>query len=106
MTTSLWILIALAIIGGLWAIVATWMAKSYRDQVTNVQMAAGIARESASNQRHLVDALTKVVRAYEGELVLAHRATEVVEQMNRMLIAAQPKPRAPRAPRAKKATTS
>lgn len=103
MEVSMWILIALAVIGGVWAIVATWMARTYRDQVTNVQMAAGIAREQTAAQRQVNDALVKVVHAYEGQLAEARRTKVVVEEMNRMLVAARPKPRAPRA---KKVVTS
>lgn len=68
---------------------AVWslrVAGSYKQQVENVQMAAGVARESASAFRHTAEALRKVVKAYEELLRQAHRRIQVVEEMNRMLL--------------------
>ena len=98
MNASGWILAGLAAAFLIWAITASKMAGSYKQQVENVQMAAGIAREHTGAQREVNDALVKVVHAYEGQLIESRRRADVVEQMNRMLVAAQPKPRARRAP--------
>jgi hypothetical protein len=97
-----WIYLALATVAVVWAVAATIIAASYKGQVGNVQQAAGIAREHNGALRNVNESLVQVVKAYEGQLVERNRRIEVVESMNRMLIAAQPKPRARRAPVAKK----
>ena len=102
MSATEWIYIALATVAVVWAVVVTIIATSYKNQVTNVQMAAGIAREHNGALRNVNASLVKVVKAYEGQLVTANRRVEVVEDMNRMILAAQPKPRARRAPAVKK----
>ena len=67
MSTTEWIYLTLATVALVWAVVATIIAVSYRNQVANVQMAAGIAREHNGALRKVNDALVKVVRAYEGQ---------------------------------------
>lgn len=102
MSTTEWIYLTLATIALVWAVVATIIAVSYKNQVTNVQMAAGIAREHNGALRKMNDTLVQVIRAYEGQLIAVSRRADVVEGMNRMLVAAQPKPRVRRAPATKK----
>jgi len=97
MSVTDWIFFGITFFAIFWAVWSLRVAANLRFQVENVQMAAANARQDASTQRHLVDALTKVIRAYEGQLVESRRRTDVVEGMNRMLVAAQPKPRAARA---------
>jgi len=98
MTLSEWIFFGITFFAIFWAVWSLRVAANLRFQVENVQMAAANARQDASTQRHLVDALTKVVRSYDKQLVEAYKHKAVVEEMNRMLVAAQPKPRARRAP--------
>lgn len=116
MSGSDWFFLGVTIAALIFAITMWKVSITYKQQVENVQMAAGIAREEASAFRHVSDSLRKVVKAYEGHLKQAHRRIEVVEEMNRMLIEeraqrllaaerrresraqSKPKPRARRAP--------
>jgi hypothetical protein len=98
MTQLEWILLALAIVGALWAVVASLMATNYRNQVDNVAQAASIARDQNSGLRAVNEALVKMVRAFESEVAAHKRYAQVVEDINRVLIADKPKPRARRAP--------
>ena len=98
MSVTDWIFFGITFLAIFWAVWSLRVAANLRFQVENVQMAAANARQDASTQRHLVDALTKVIKAYEGQLVEAYKGKKVVEEMNRMLVAAQPKPRVRRAP--------
>jgi hypothetical protein len=96
MTGQDWIFFGVALASLLFAVWSLRVAASYRFQVENVQMAASIARDRNVALRHVNQSLTMVIRAYEGQLREKTRHIEVVEGMNRMLISAQPKPRAPR----------
>jgi hypothetical protein len=106
MSVTEWIYLTVATIALVWAVVATKVASNYRHQIDNVQQAASNARDQASTQRHVSDALAKVVRAYEALLIESRRRADVVEGMNRMLVAAQPKPRVRRTPAVKKEPTN
>lgn len=86
MSASDWLFLGITMAALIFAVTMWKISITYKQQVENVQMAAGVARESASAFRHTAEALRKVVRVYEGYLKQAYRRIEVVEEMNRMLL--------------------